>query len=54
LSSATIRLSYLQIKANDCSKAKETLAHIDDNEGDFIPGLGYKTKAMLLSEMLSK
>jgi hypothetical protein len=54
LSSAAIRLSYLLIKANDYSKAKETLALIEDDEGDFIPGVGYKTKVALLSEMLCK
>lgn len=51
LSSALIRLSYLQMRANDYSKAKETLALVNDNEGDFIPGMGYKTKVDLLSEI---
>jgi tetratricopeptide (TPR) repeat protein len=51
LSSAAIRLGYLQIKAKDYSKAKDTLALIGDEEGDFIPNLGYKTKAALLKEV---
>jgi tetratricopeptide (TPR) repeat protein len=54
LSSAAIRLGYLKIKANEYSKAKEILAIIEDNEGDFIPGLGYKTKAELLGEISSE
>jgi hypothetical protein len=51
LSSAAIKLSYLHIEAKDYAKAKETLALIGNDEGDFIPNLGYKTKAVLLSEI---
>jgi predicted negative regulator of RcsB-dependent stress response len=50
--SATIRLAYLQIQVKNYVAAKKTLSFIEDNQGDFIPTVGYKTKVDLLIEML--
>jgi tetratricopeptide (TPR) repeat protein len=49
--SAAIRLAYLQIQAKSYSEAKKTLAFVADDQGDFIPSVGYKTKADLLVEI---
>lgn len=49
--SAAIRLAYLQIQQKNYADAKKTLTFIGDDQGDFIPSVGYKTKADLLIEI---
>ena len=49
--SAAIRLAYLQIQMKNYSEAKKTLNLIGDAQGDFIPNVGYRTKADLVIEI---
>lgn len=49
--SAAISLAYLQIKVKNHEDAKRTLYLVEDNQGDFIPNVGYKTKVDLLVQM---
>jgi hypothetical protein len=51
LGSAAIRLAALMLKLNKLPRAKEVLSGVDDSAGDYLHGVGYKTKADLLSEI---
>jgi tetratricopeptide (TPR) repeat protein len=49
--SAVIRLAFLQIQMKDYLSATATLTIANDEQGDFIPGIGYMTKIELLTKI---
>jgi tetratricopeptide (TPR) repeat protein len=49
--SAVIRLAFLQIQMKDYLSARATLTIVNDEQGDFIPGIGYMTKIELLTKI---
>ncbi|WP_141100982.1 hypothetical protein [Roseateles aquatilis] len=50
LGSSAIRLADLMLRLNNPSRAKEVMALVDDETGEYIDGAGFRTKAVLLRE----
>jgi len=51
LGSSVIRLADLMLKLNNLPRAREVLAAVDDGAGDYLDGVGFRTKVELLREI---
>ncbi len=49
--SSVIRLAGLKLKLNDLSRARDVLASVDDSAGDYLHGIGFRTKVDILHEI---